>query len=66
VSIYTCNECKDAAFQTLRTSLNDKIIISKEEAKGIAKALKSNWIPLDDQKLIYQLIDRIERELGLE
>lgn len=40
-----------------------QITLSEEEAKAIVKALRSSWIPLDDQKIIYNLINRIEREL---
>jgi len=43
-----------------------EIILSEEEARAIVKTLKSNWIPLDDQKTIYNLISRIERELEIE
>jgi hypothetical protein len=43
-----------------------QIVLSEEEARAIIKTLKSNWIPLDDQKLIYNLINRIERELEIE
>ena len=41
-----------------------QITISTEEAKAIIKNLKSGWIPLDDQKIIYNLISRLEGELG--
>ena len=40
-----------------------QVILTEEEAKAIVKTLKTNWIPLDDQKIIYNLINRIEREL---
>lgn len=40
-----------------------QIILTEEEAKAMVKALRSSWIPLDDQKVIYNLISRIEREL---
>jgi hypothetical protein len=47
--------------------MNDvQIVITKEEATVMVKTLKSNWIPLNDQKIIYGLIRRIEKELGLE
>lgn len=40
-----------------------QITLTEEEALAIVRALKSNWIPQDDQKIIYNLIHRIEREL---
>lgn len=40
-----------------------QIVLSEEEAMAIIRALKSNWIPQPDQKLVYNLINRIEREL---
>lgn len=40
------------------------ITLSKEEAIAILKALRNNWIPLDDQHIIFNLIERIERELN--
>lgn len=40
-----------------------QVTLTEEEARAIVKALKANWIPLDDQRVIYNLINRIEREL---
>lgn len=43
-----------------------QIIISEEEARTIVMLLKNNWIPLDIQRFTYDLITRLERELGIE
>lgn len=40
-----------------------QIVLTEEEAKAIVRVLRTNWIPLDDQRIIYDLISRIEREL---
>lgn len=40
--------------------------ITAEEALAIYKALRSNWIPPDDQKVVYNLIERIKKELEIE
>jgi len=42
-----------------------QIIITEEEAKAIVKVLISNWIPINDQRIIYDLINRIEKELEI-
>jgi len=38
--------------------------LSEEEARALILVLKSNWSPLELQKTIYQLIDRLEKELA--
>jgi len=40
-----------------------QITLSEEEARAIVSVLRSNWIPLELQKLVFNLISRIEREL---
>lgn len=40
-----------------------QIILSEDEAKAIVLILKSNWIPLELQRAVYDLISRIEKEL---
>lgn len=44
----------------------NQIILSEEEARLIIKTLKCNWIALNDQKVMYNLISRLEKELGIE
>lgn len=36
------------------------ITISEDEAKALIKILKNNWVPPDDQKIIFNLIIRLE------
>lgn len=43
-----------------------KILLSKEEEDALLRHLKSSWVIPDDQKIIYNLINRIERERELE
>lgn len=43
----------------------NEIILTREEATIILRTLKSNWIPIAYQKQIFELIERLERELGL-
>lgn len=40
-----------------------QIILSEEEARAVVLVLRSTWITPDMQKLIYNLINRIETEL---
>jgi hypothetical protein len=40
--------------------------LTKEEAIAILKVLKSNWIQPDDQRLIYNVVIRLEKQLGDE
>lgn len=46
--------------------MNGIVVLSEDEARALLKVLKTNWIPLDDQRTIYNLIRRIEKELGIE
>lgn len=43
-----------------------QILITEEEARAIIIALRSNWVPIDDQKIIYNLIKKLEKELESE
>jgi hypothetical protein len=40
-----------------------KLEISREEAIALISLLRNSWAPLDMQKTIYNLVNRIEREL---
>jgi hypothetical protein len=40
--------------------------LSQEEALALHAVLKSNWIPIELQRVIYDLIRRIEKELEIE
>lgn len=40
-----------------------EIKLTEEEARAIVAILKSNWIPQDLQTIVFNLINRIEREL---
>ena len=40
-----------------------QIFVTEEEARLIIAMLKNSWAPLDMQKAVYNLINRIEREL---
>jgi exonuclease VII small subunit len=37
--------------------------LSREETEAIVRNLEKNWIPLDDQHIIFKVIRRLEREL---
>ena len=39
------------------------IILSEEEARAVIFLLKNSWAPQEMQKLVYDLISRIEKEL---
>jgi hypothetical protein len=40
-----------------------QIILSEEEAREIVKLLITSWVPQDSQKIVYELVRRIEKEL---
>lgn len=40
-----------------------QIILSEEEAKIIINLLKNNWVPYNVQRTVFELINRIEKEL---
>ena len=40
-----------------------QIVLNEEEARALVTVLKSTWIQPDLQKAIYNLINRVEREL---
>jgi hypothetical protein len=42
------------------------VVLSEEEALAVLRALRTNWIQINDQKVIFNLISKIEKELGLE
>jgi hypothetical protein len=39
------------------------ITLTRDEAIAILVVLKQNWIPLDQQKIVFDLIVKIEKEL---
>lgn len=39
------------------------ITLSREETETIVRILRAVWIPPDDQRMIYDLITRLENEL---
>ena len=41
-----------------------QITITEEEAKVIVIMLRSTWAPIDIQKVVYELIERLEKELS--
>lgn len=43
-----------------------EIILSEEEARAIHTVLKRNWVQNDLQKIVYGILTRIEKELGIE
>lgn len=40
-----------------------EITLTRDEAIAILVVLKTNWIPLDQQKIVFDLITKIEKEL---
>lgn len=40
-----------------------EIKLTREEAIAILAVLKHNWIPLELQKAIFELVEKLEREL---
>lgn len=40
-----------------------EITLTREEAIAVLAVLKHNWIPLELQKAIFELVEKLEREL---
>lgn len=43
-----------------------QITVTEEEAKAIYEELRKSWITPDNQKIVFHLLERIERELEIE
>lgn len=40
-----------------------QLILSEEEMRVLALILRSNWVPIEYQQVIYNLIRKIDKEL---
>jgi len=40
-----------------------QVILTEEEARTLVRILRYNWVPFDDQKTVYEMVRRIEKEL---
>lgn len=60
-----CRECNDAAWQHLNRSLNDKLVLSEEEALALDEYFvkRAGYISPEFDAPVHKLISRIQRFL---
>jgi hypothetical protein len=60
MSIYTCNECNDAAFQHLNKQMEKKFHLTPEEVEYFVKNLQHEYLGKDSYYMAVDILRRME------